>query len=142
MGDNQLILFHYALSMVGKPYIWGGDNALQGFDCSGLVIELLKAIGAAPPSDTTAQGIYNHFKTNCTIGSQNFGALCFYGKSLSEITHIGFLLSENLMIEAGGGGSKITTIGEALRADAVVRVRPVNFRRDLVCVIRPKYELI
>jgi len=26
-------------------YLWGGDDPLAGFDCSGFVIEILKSVG-------------------------------------------------------------------------------------------------
>ncbi|MFC1535727.1 NlpC/P60 family protein, partial [Candidatus Neomarinimicrobiota bacterium] len=35
------IAFHF----VGLPYLWGGDDAVAGYDCSGLVIEILKSVG-------------------------------------------------------------------------------------------------
>ena len=41
----------YALRFIGRPYIWGGDGSGKthgGFDCSGLVLEALKACGIIP----------------------------------------------------------------------------------------------
>ncbi len=137
----NIVLYDYAMSMVGKPYLWGGDDPMGGYDCSGLVIELLKSVGAAPQQDLTAQGLFKFFQDRSDFNKKTFGSLAFYGKSTSDINHVGFCLNPSLVIEAGGGGSKVTTIGEAMRANAYVRIRPIDFRRDLVFVLRPYYKL-
>lgn len=50
-----------ALSYLGTPYIWGGDDP-SGFDCSGFVIECLKSVGLlSEKEDYTADGLYHLF---------------------------------------------------------------------------------
>lgn len=50
-----------ALSYLGTPYIWGGDDP-SGFDCSGFVIECLKSVGLLSENeDFTADGLYRKF---------------------------------------------------------------------------------
>ena len=39
------------------------------------------------------------------------------------------------MIEAGGGGSRVTDLENAIKYNAFVRVRPIARRSDLVAVI-------
>jgi cell wall-associated NlpC family hydrolase len=65
-----------------------------------------------------------------------FGALCFYGKP-EDITHVGVALTQRTMIEAGGGGSKTLTLEDAIKQNALVRLRPIRRRSDLVAVIAP-----
>ena len=130
------------MQLVGTPYRWGGDDPLKGFDCSGLVIELLQSCGQLPRNfDTTAQGLYDKFLNKGLISSTGFGSLVFFGKSTSKITHVGFMLDSFRMIEAGGGGSSTTTVEEAARRNAFVRIRPITWRNDLVAAIRPRYNL-
>lgn len=135
------ILYDYAMSFVGKPYIWGGDDAVQGFDCSGLVIEILQAAGVLPRNyDTTAQGLYLRFKNSGRIVlSPDFGDLAFYG-SYEKITHVGFCMDNHLMLEAGGGGSRTKTVQDAIDQNAYIRIRPIKSRKDLIALARIDYS--
>lgn len=136
------ILKDYAISLLGTPYIWAGDDPIKGFDCSGLVIELLQSVGVLPRGyDNTAQGLYEKFDREGIASELGFGSLAFFGKSLKEITHIGFMIDNFRMIEAGGGGSKTITLEQAAKHNAFVRIRPINWRKDIVTIIKPKYYL-
>ena len=35
----------YIKRFIGRPYSWGGDDPMSGFDCSGLIHETLQAVG-------------------------------------------------------------------------------------------------
>lgn len=131
--DRLLVAIEYAKRLIGTPYRWGGDDPMAGFDCSGLVQEVLMSVGMDPPGDQTAQALYDHFiKAGAKFGTPQPGALYFYGKSPKEIIHVGFGIEGISMIEAGGGGAKTLTVEDAIRQNAFVRVRPYNSRRDLV----------
>ena len=50
------IVSSLAFKFIGLPYIWGGDDTIKGFDCSGFVIELFKSVGILPrKGDWTAE---------------------------------------------------------------------------------------
>lgn len=134
------LLKEYALSFVGIPYKWGGSHPVEGYDCSGLVQELLASAGIDPPGDQTAQALFNHFEKNATWNARSLGSLAFFGASVSSISHVAMLLDPYRMIEAGGGGSKTLTPADAVRDNAFVRVRLVSSRRDLVAVLKPNYS--
>lgn len=135
MLDSDLCK-RYAMRFVGLPYVWGGDDPIIGFDCSGLAQELLAAMGVAFATDQTAQGLFNQ---NWPVSLPRLGALAFYGESKSQISHVGFCLNESTMIEAGGGGSKTLSSADAARQNAYIRLRPINRRKDLVAVRMPNY---
>jgi cell wall-associated NlpC family hydrolase len=126
-------MIEYAKSMLGTPYIWGGSNALLGFDCSGFVQEVLASIGADPLGDQTAQTLFNHFSKSIQKEPQK-GSLLFFGKDQKRITHIAIALGDGQMIEAGGGGSSTKTRADAEKTGACVRIRPIENRSDLVAI--------
>lgn len=136
---KQLIK-EYALKFVGLPYLWGGDDPIKGFDCSGLVQEILEAAGIDPVGDQTAQGLYDYFvRLPDSSNIKTCGALAFYGKNVKEISHVALLVDDFTIIEAGGGGSRTQNLNDASNQNAFIRLRPVHKRKDLVAVVYPKY---
>lgn len=130
----------YALKFVGRPYIWGGDGSGKcggGFDCSGLVLECLWAIGKLPKGDLTAQGIHDAImdKSGHVVPRMYIAAndLLFFGKDAKHITHVAIAIDNCLMVEAGGGGSKCTS---PANSTGMVRVRPIASRKNLVAALR------
>lgn len=135
-------LIKYALSFIGIPYRWGGKSA-GGFDCSGVVSAILQGVGAIHTKGLNSQGLYDHFikKTNGEkIAEPQPGALIFYGTRTTAITHISFAIDYWRMVEAGGGDSTTTTPARAQVQGAFVRMRPIDFRKDMVAIIMPKYR--
>ena len=133
-------LIQYAMSFCGTPYIWGGDDPIKGFDCSGFVQEILASSGIELPKDFTADGLYHYLIVNGEgfEGPAQAGALAFFGKA-SRITHVGFMLDDYRMIEAGGGDSRTTDEEVAARKNAYIRVRSIFLRKDLKAIVRPVY---
>ena len=137
--DSKTILLHLMFPLVGTPYRWGGDDAIDGFDCSGLVIELLKAVGVLPEAfDATAQGLRQRFPA-VSPQEAKFGDLVFFGTP-ALAGHVGMYLGSGLMLEAGGGDSTTTTDERAAKQNAFVRVRPVSRRADRLGYARPAYK--
>jgi cell wall-associated NlpC family hydrolase len=128
-----------AWAYIGKPYIWGGDDPINGFDCSGFVIELLKTVGALPrDGDWTADGLYNKFKAY-KVGNKSItkGCLVFWGTSY-KMTHVEFAITAEHSIGASGGGSKTTDDETAAKQNAYIKVRPIAGRdREVQCVVFP-----
>ncbi len=135
--DPKTILYDYAMSFVGLPYRWGGDDPVAGFDCSGLVIELMQSAGILPHEfDANAHGLWERF--TAVVTEPVFGALAFYGK-LPDVTHIAFCLTPDLKLEAGGGGSHTITRQDAIDQNAYIKIRPIRARTDLVGFRLPSY---
>lgn len=134
-------LVEYATSFVGLPYRWGGDDPMAGFDCSGLVQEILASVGEDPAGDQTAHTLYRHFSRHGYTPPENewrAGDLAFFGTQ-QKIRHVGFCVDSFRMVEAGGGGSNIHTLQDAEQANAYIRIRPVKQRTDFYHRLRPEY---
>lgn len=141
--DSYEILRAYALSFLGLPYSWGGDDPINGFDCSGLVLELLKSQGLWGKGDASSQSMFNYFVQegpSALVAFPAFGTILFYGRDAKNITHTAFSLNQTLMLEAGSGDSTVTSKETAAKKNAFIRVRPINARGDLVGMFVPKYS--
>ena len=123
-----------AWTFVGTFYRWGGDDP-SGFDCSGLVIEILKSVGKLPRSgDYTANKLFWKF-AGSQVATPEAGCLVFWGKDVRHITHVEFCIDGEQTIGASGGGSSTTTIEAAKAQNAYVKVRPI--RENYVAIVNP-----
>jgi cell wall-associated NlpC family hydrolase len=142
------LLKAYALSFIGAPYRFGaafggGDDPLLGFDCSGLVCELLRASGVVPWNfRTNAQGLLSLPNASGVSGIRQFADLVFFGQNINKVSHVGFCLDRLTMLEAGGGDSSTVTVDLASERNAFVRLRPVSIRSDYLGAIRPPYPFV
>ena len=124
-----------ALHLVGTPYLWGGDDPMSGFDCSGLCIELLKSVGSLPRAgDWTADGLMTQFGwPEVPWGSlRQPGQLVFWGgggkASHVEMVYKVYGVVDPLIITVGasGGGSATNSQQVAVRQNAYIKLRPVT----------------
>ena len=125
---------YYAWEWIGRPYIYGGNGPYP--DCSGFAQIVLRAVGMDPPGDQRAIGLYKHFKAS-TVLVPKAGCVVFFGRNTTDISHVAVMLTDELMIEAAGGGSNTTTIEEANRVGAYVMLSPLSRRKDLVAIVDP-----
>lgn len=131
-----------AFALLNTPYFWGGKNPLTGFDCSGFVEWVLNCFGMDPPSINNAQNLYDWFikEHGASSSGTTKGAICFYGRSVGQITHVAIVYNDHQIIEAGGGDSTTTNIEVAKRQGACVRIKPFGHRKDLVAIVMPNYH--
>ena len=137
---------HTALAFQGLPYIWGGDDPVQGFDCSGFCIEILKSVGLLPRAgDWTASGLWEHFASihNCVISQTDIveGCLVFwhgrYKWDKHQIIHVEYALNDTLCIGASGGGSATDSRTDAILGNAYVKIRPYATRKKIYGAVDP-----
>lgn len=134
--DKRQIATKYAWSFLGRWYKWGGSTP-KGFDCSGLCVEILQAVGLIDrKADYTAQGLYEKFKDKKTDKPKE-GCLVFWGENDKKIIHIEYCISEELAIGASGGGSKTLTVQDAIKQNAFVKIRPFRSRKNIIGFVDP-----
>lgn len=139
------LLKEYALRFIGIPYKFGGRSPMEGLDCSQLMQEILASVGLDPPGDQTAQTLFDYFSipgNSAHLFGPKLGALLFFGESVTKITHVAMALDEFRMVEAGGGRSSTRTLEDAIEDNAYVKIAYIAKRKDLVAVLRPRYEKI
>lgn len=124
------------LSYLNIPYIYGGKNPLIGEDCSGLVCEIYRAVGKFKTNDEFgSQQLLNILKPMAVAGEPVTGSLAFYGKDESHIDHVAIFLDGHFVLEAGHGTADTLTREIAAQRGAYSRVRPHNYRADLITIL-------
>ena len=154
MNQRELAM-KVAWSYLGKWYKWGGDDP-SGFDCSGFVVETMKSVGLmGRKADATAAMLFMNTKEYIVPAALlGEGDLLFFGNDLpstypgtnprevrvngvrSEITHVEIAISRKFSIGASGGGSRTRTVDDAIRDNAFIKIRPINFDK-LLFVTQP-----
>ena len=114
----------YAWSFVGRPYIWGGDDPMRGFDCSGRLPRNF---------DTTASGLFQKFNK---AGYDAPGCLVFW-ESNKKIIHVEFCIGNGLALGASGGGSRTLTVEDAIKQNAFIKLRPIVSRNGVAGYVDP-----
>jgi len=116
----------YAWSMLHGWYKWDGDDP-SGRDCSGMIVEILQAVGKLPRSgDLSSRGLAAKFPK---VDFPAAGCLVFWtggGDKIEDIQHVEFCIDAVHTIGASGGGSKTLTVEDAIRDNAFIKMRPIE----------------
>ncbi len=123
----------------GVIYKWGGQDIMDGLDCSGFVVEWLRKIAEKFPEiydgeDRSAAGLYNYYLQDADGRSPGTrvpkfvepGFLIVYHGHNSKIYHVAIHICSlpdgtNIAIESGGAGSGATSDAAALARSAGIR---------------------
>jgi hypothetical protein len=121
-----------AVRHLGTHYSWGGDDPL-GFDCSGLITEILKSPGLVRRGERlTAQGFHDRYQARLVYPPISLvpGMLVFWAREDGSIRHVEIVydvLTDNTVVTIGasGGGPHTKTREDAMRDNAFVQLRPL-----------------
>lgn len=139
-------MLDYLARFIGLPYKWGGNDPMEGWDCSNLAAEGLRSQGLLPPKTyLNSDALYARLKTQGkAVDAPAPGVLVFFGKTPAggrlDITHVAVCWDEEVMIEASDGGPGVTGPDEASRWNAFVKMRPIDRRSDRAGFMDPFKE--
>jgi cell wall-associated NlpC family hydrolase len=102
--DMGAIAARTAERFVGIPYRWGGDNVVDGMDCSGFVRAVYNLCGLSIPRTSREQ-----FKAGDMIRKEELqdGDLVFFGSSADNINHVGIYVGSGKFVHAPRRGEEI-----------------------------------
>lgn len=139
--QSREIITRLAWQHLGLPYIWGGDDAVAGFDCSGLTHELRQAVGLESRRyDSTAHDQYTAhkaaFQVRSDLDDREAGDFVFWFKD-GKAVHTGVLVDRHHVIHAGGGGAAVKSRDDAIKYNAYVRLDRLTYRGENFKVCDP-----
>ena len=104
--DMGAIAARTAERFVGIPYQWGGNNVVEGMDCSGFVRAVFNLCGVNIPRNSKEQ-----YKVGERVGREYLrdGDLVFFGSSEDSISHVGIYVGSNRFVHAPRRGDEIRT---------------------------------
>lgn len=126
-GDPDALreaLARTARTYTGLPYLWGGADPSQGFDCSGLTWTAYRLNGLALPRSSQAQ-----WEAGRAVDGDDLrkGDLVFFATGRSgRVSHVGLYLGGGRFIHAPSQGGRI---GEAALDEPYYRDRYLGGRR-------------
>ena len=103
-GSANAVAFR-ALSLVGTPYLYGGESPQTGFDCSGFVRFIYRdALGVMLAR--TAQAQASDGRMLRRIGNLRLGDLVFFSEG-SAIFHVGLYVGDGRFVHAPRTGKNV-----------------------------------
>ncbi|MSN24559.1 MAG: peptidoglycan-binding protein [Geobacter sp.] len=103
-GDMGTIAARTAERFVGIPYRWGGDNVVEGMDCSGFVRAVYNLCGLSIPRTSRDQ-----YRAGDAVSKDDLqdGDLVFFGASADKINHVGIYVGGGKFVHAPRRGEEI-----------------------------------
>ena len=96
----------FALSQIGKPYVWGAEGP-NSYDCSGLVLASYRYVGVSVPRVANEQ---YHATTPVAVNQLLPGDLVFFATNKSDwrtIHHVGIYVGDGKMVHAPHTGDVV-----------------------------------
>lgn len=111
-GEMGGIAARTAERFVGIPYRWGGDNVVEGMDCSGFVRAVYNLCGVNIPRTSREQFLVGE---NVARDDLMDGDLVFFGAATDLINHVGIYVGNGRFVHAPRRGDdiKISSLEEA-----------------------------
>ena len=98
----------YSMNFQGTPYVWGGNDELNGIDCSGFVKKMYGTIGVPLPRTAAEQALVGQpiYKLE---DLRKGDRLYFWDKKRGKIGHTGMYLGDGRFIHSSSGRRGVAT---------------------------------
>jgi len=95
----------HAFSLVGTPYRWGGNSPAGGFDCSGLVVYVMRRV----MGKTLPRTVEQIAGTGWEVPSEDRlpGDLVFFNTTGAKHSHVGIYIGQNRFVHAPTEGGTV-----------------------------------
>lgn len=113
--SNSTPLLNYALSLLGKPYVWAAEGPEDwdkdgetsiGYDCSGFVGAVFYYNGKNIGRDT-AEGLFKRVGTSVSFNNLQPEDIVFFDMGAGDPGHVGIYIGGNKFIHASSTKKKI-----------------------------------
>jgi hypothetical protein len=144
MSDLRDVALDVWRSFLNVPYRWAGDDPMEGVDCSGLVLEGLKAVGLVPRElDITADSLlrqtFKDYPRETIDRLLRRGMLVFWALPNQPVHHVEIVWAtfhdRVLTLGASGGGSRTIDRATAVKQNAYVKIRRIT--PGWLCAVDP-----
>ncbi len=88
----------YAVQFVGNPYVWGGEDPVNGADCSGFTQTIYKTFHMTLPRTAHRQSQVGREVSLDEL--QPGDLLCFQNKGQTQVGHVGIYLGDGKFVHA------------------------------------------
>ncbi len=88
----------YAVQFVGNPYVWGGEDPVNGADCSGFTQTIYKTFHMLLPRTAHRQSQVGREVSLDEL--QPGDLLCFQNKGQTQVGHVGMYLGDGKFVHA------------------------------------------
>lgn len=97
-----------AMSLIGTPYVWGGNTPASGFDCSGLVKYVFHETQGLPlPRTSRAMSQYQASRKVTRMHQLQPGDLVFFATGRKGINHVGIYVGDERFVHAPNRGGTV-----------------------------------
>lgn len=123
-----------AIGLIGVPYLHGSNDPLSGLDSFGFLHVMWSIAEKAIPAVSSLDALVRFSKIESldVIRTDVVGGIALYASKTGLVNHCMYLLNEALVIGAVGGNRYTRDTQLAFKRDAVVKVKPLEYRPGLI----------
>lgn len=123
-SDVKVAIVAYAKSFLKYRYVYGGASS-RGYDCSGLMMTVMRKYGVNLPHSSAAQ---SKGGKKVSLKQLQPGDLLFFGRGAARVGHVGMYIGNDKFIHASSptAGIKIDTLSTYCRKVVVARRYPIH----------------